>query len=177
VARQKGKQSLRKAATAGILLCCLGLPGCVKGFPHPLAPVDRAFVDPQLLGSWDCTGTQDPKPGVMTVVDFDGKQYCLLLMEQGKPPTLARGHSSRIGTVPFLSFKSIDAKDDDEGWWFLEYTFPDEQHLRLRLVDPEPFRKVETSPRKVRALLERRLRAPDTFIDLSSCVRRSEGQE
>ena len=161
---------MRRFLSPLLVASCIALPGCIVGFRHPLGPVASGFIDARLLGTWQCTGADEANPGVMTVFDFDGKQYYMLDVSEGKPPTHTRAYATRVGGVPFLNLQEIGAAHDDE-WLFMEYVFTDAEHLSLRMVDPQPFREVIDNERQVRKMLERRRNESSLFVSLGSCVR------
>ena len=160
----------RRRLRALLVASCMAFPGCLVGFRHPLGPVGSAFIDQRLLGSWQCTGGDDPKPGAMTIIAFDEKQYYMLFAEEAREPSHARAYATRVEGVPFLNMREIGTSKDDT-WFILAYVFPEEEHVNLRFVDPQPFKDVMESQRGVRKLLERRLKSPDLFVNFLSCVR------
>jgi hypothetical protein len=168
---------MRRLLRPLLVTSCLAFPSCLVGFRHPLGPVGSAFIDQRLVGTWQCTGRDDPKPGVMTIIDFDEKQYFMLFAEEAKEPTQARAYATRVRGVPFLNLQEIGASNKDHGWFILDYVFPDEEHVNMRALDPEPFKDVIESQRGVRKLLERRLKSPDLFVNYLSCVRTPKNAE
>ena len=149
---------------------CLCAAGCFWGFKHPLGPVKSAFIEPRLLGTWQCSSTEDPKPGRITIIDFDGKQYYFGSLDDEGKTSHSRVHATRVGGVPYLS--SVEVGKEEDGWFVVRYEFPDQERLHLRFVDPKPFEQVLDNPGKVRKLLERRRNDPTLFLDVFlSCVR------
>ncbi len=161
---------LRKATNLTIVASCLTLTACLSGFKHPLGTADAGFIEPELLGRWECISADDPSPGPMTILDFDGKQYYIRLESEKEEPGHFRAYATRVEETPFLNVRAIGPKPEDE-WTFLEYALVDADHLRFRYVDPQPFEDVIDDGPGVRARLESHLQDPEILQDFLSCTR------
>ena len=117
-----------------IVAACGASTGCITGFRHSLGPAEDGFIEPQLIGAWACTSTDEPKPSLITILDFDGKQYYIYGAGNGQgEPIHSRAFATRVEGVPFLSVRDIGEEHDDD-WMFMAYVLPDADHLKLRLV-------------------------------------------
>ena len=161
---------LRKATNLTIVASCLTLTACLSGFKHSLGTADEGFIEPELLGRWECISADDPSPGPMTILDFDGKQYYIRLESEKEEPGHFRAYATRAEETPFLNVRAIGPKPEDE-WTFLEYALVDADHLRFRYVDPQPFEDVIDDGPGVRARLESSLQDPEILQDFLSCTR------
>jgi hypothetical protein len=171
----KGVIRLRKAASLMIVASCVILSGCLSGFRHPLGPATEGFIEPQLLGRWECVSADDPSPGIMTILDFDGKQYYVQFNELQKDELgHFRAYATRVEEVPFLNLRAIGPKPEDE-WTFLAYALVDADHLSFRYVDPQPFEDVIDDGEGVRARLGSHLEDPEVLGDFLSCTRAEDG--
>lgn len=154
---------------------CVALSGCFSGFTHPLGPAEDGFIEAELLGRWECTSAEDHEPGALTFFDFDGRQYYMLSTGAGnEEPGHLRAHATRIEGVPFLNVQGIEPKPkdkDEDEWIFIEYTFPDADHLTLRIVNPLLFEEIAADADLVRQHLASRRDEPDALLDLMSCER------
>jgi len=152
---------------------CVALSGCLSGFAHPLGPAEDGFIESELLGRWECVSAEDQEPGALTFFDFDGRQYYMLSTEEGtEEPGHLRAHATRIDGVPFLNVQAIGPKPKDEDEWnFIEYTFPDADHLTLRIVNPQLFEEIAADAHLVREHLASHRNEPDALVDLLSCER------
>jgi len=167
---------LRKTTSLTIVASCVILSGCLSGFRHPLGPADEGFIEPDLLGRWECASTEDPSPGHITILDFDGKQYYLQFAELEKDePSHFRAYATRVEGVPFLNVRAIGPKPDDE-WAFLEYALVDADHLSFRYVDPQPFEDVIDDGPSVKVRLGDHLQDPEVLHDYLSCTRDEAGK-
>jgi hypothetical protein len=164
-----------RTASSLIVASCLALSGCLSGFRHPLGPADEGFIEPELLGRWECASTEDSSPGIITILDFDGKQYLIQSELEKDEIGHFRAYTTRVEGVPFLNVRAIGPKPDDE-WIFLEYALVDVDHLIFRLVDPQPFEDVIDDGPSVSARLENHLQDPDVVRDFLSCTRREAGE-
>jgi hypothetical protein len=163
--------AVRGAARCLLAFCGLTAAACLVDFPHPLGPVSAAFIEPRLLGTWDCPGVGEEKAARLTFVDFDGSQYYVSAVAEGEEPSQARAYATRIRGATVLNLQPIGTERQDQGWALLEYRLSAEDHLALRTVNPEPFEKVANSPRKVRRLLEENLENPAFLVEGLSCRR------
>ena len=159
---------LRKASGL-VIVTCLGLSGCLSGFKHPLGSVEEAFIEAGLVGRWECVA-EDAPPGVITILDFDGKQYYIQVESEKEEPGQFRAYATRIEEVAFLNFRAIGPKADDE-WTFLAYELQDADHLSFRYVDPQPFEDVIDDGPSVSARLGSLLQDPEVLHDYLSCTR------
>ena len=160
---------------ASLVALLLLMSGCI-GFKHPLGPVSSGFIEPRLLGTWDCTSADDKKPGKMTILDFDGRQYYFGSVDESGQQGHARAYATRVGGEPFLNFVEVGGGGKEPGWMLAHYTFSGDNNLALRLVDPKPFEKIVDSASRVRKLLERRRGDSSLYIDWCSCVRETASQ-
>src|SRR5258708_23709767 len=126
-----------------LLMVVLVIPGaCITGFKHPIGAGEDGFIESKLLGTWECSSVDDPTPILITLMDFDGKQYYIQSSGGGSSePSHSRAFATRIDDVAFLSACELRLDRDDE-WTFLEYALSDADHLRFRLVDPARFEDV-----------------------------------
>lgn len=162
---------MRKLTGMLAMGACLASGGCITGFAHPLGPARRGFIEPDLVGSWMCSSGEDPKPGRITFMDFDRRQYYIESEEDGKSgPERLRAFATRIEDVPFLSVREIGT-DADVEWALLTYRLPDTDHLILRAVDVKPFEDVLEDAARVRERLAEHLEDPEVILDLVSCTR------
>jgi len=166
---------MRKASSLVIVASCIALSGCLSGFRHPLGPAAEGFIEPQLLGRWECVPADDASPGPITILDFDGKQYYL---QFGEPETddfsQLRAYATRVEEVPFLNVRAFGPKPEDE-WSFLEYTLVDADHLSFRYVAPQPFEDIIDDGPSVTARLGSHLQDPEVVQDFLSCTRTETG--
>jgi hypothetical protein len=169
----EGVIRLRRASSL-VILTCIALSGCLSGFKHPLGPAGEGFVEPQLLGRWECVSTEDPSPGPLTILDFDGNQYYLELESEKEETGRFRAYATRIEGVTFLNVRPIGPKPEDE-WAFLAYAFVDPDHLVLRYVNPQPFEDVIDDPLGVSGRLAAQLEDPEVVSDYLSCTRAEAG--
>jgi hypothetical protein len=161
---------MQRATSLVIVASCVISSGCLSGFSHPLGPADEGFIEPQLLGRWECISADDSSPGPMTILDFDGKQYYIQLESEKDEPGRFRAYATRVEEVPFLNVRAIGPKPDDE-WIFLEYALVDDDHLTFRYVDPQPFEDVIDDGPSVSARLGNHLQDPEVVRDFLSCTR------
>jgi len=146
---------------------------CITGFAHPLGAAEDGFIESSLLGTWTCTSIDDPMPGLVRIMDFDGKQYYIQSSGGGNSEdSHARAFATRIEDVTFLSTRDLGSDQKDE-WTFLEYALSDTNHLRFRLVDPARFEDVVDDPASVRQRLAEQLQDPEVFVGLLSCTRQT----
>jgi hypothetical protein len=148
--------------------------GCLSGFRRPLGPVEEGVVDSQLTGNWSCVSAEDPAPPtLLTIVDFDGRQYYLESLEEGKSDRgRYRGHATRVEGVPFLSIREVGGDDDE--WNFMQYDLAENDRLTLQMVAPEPFEDVIDDPDRVRERLATRLQDPEIMSGVIECNRAEE---
>jgi hypothetical protein len=165
---------LRKASGL-VIVTCVALSGCLSGFKHPLGPAGEGFIEPQLLGRWECVSTDDPSPGPMTILDFDGKQYYIQVESEKEEPGRFRAYATRVEELPFLNVRAIGPKADDE-WTFLQYALVDADHLSFRYVDPQPFEDVIDDALGVSGRLAGHLEDPEVVQDFLSCTRADAGE-
>jgi hypothetical protein len=159
-----------KATNLTIVASCVTLTACLSGFRHPLGPADEGFIEPELLGRWECVSADDPAPGPITILDFDGKQYLIQSeLEKGEVGHF-RAYATRVEGTPFLNLRAVGPKPEDE-WTLLEYVLTDADHLSFRLVDPQPFEDVIDDGPGVTARLGSHLQDPEVLQDLLSCTR------
>jgi hypothetical protein len=153
------------------VLACFSLAGCLE-FREPLGPVGESFIDSRLIGAWSCVSKDDPTPGVLTILDFDGKQYFMQLTHpEDSEPGRLRAHATRVGEANFLNAIAVGGEQRKPDWNLLEYRFV-EAGLRLRLVSPASFDDdVRESGARVRERLEQHLDDPEVLIDLLTCTR------
>jgi hypothetical protein len=161
---------MRTRMAALLAVACCFSAGCIIGFKYPLGPVKKAMIDPRLLGAWKCRDT-DQKPGQLTFMDYDGRQYLLYFTAEGEEPTHMRAYSTQLKGRVFLNFQALEPKPHESTWQFLEYSFPEQGRLSVRSVKTEPFEKVRESAKDVRRLLERNLDNADFFDPLWSCAK------
>jgi hypothetical protein len=146
---------------------------CITGFAHPLGAPEDGFIEPRLLGNWACTSIDDPTPSLVTILDFDGKQYYIQSSGGGTSESShSRAIATRIEEGTFLSARELGSDRDGE-WTFLEYALSDADHLRFRLVDPAQFEDVVDDPPSVRQRLAEQLQDPEVFVGLISCTRQA----
>ncbi len=150
-----------------ILLATLPALGCFTEFPHPLGPVREAFIEPRLLGRWTCLGDHDSKPGQLTVLDFDGRQYLVSLAGGGEKPSQSRAYTTRINDTTFWNVQSLEPKSN---WSFVQYSFPEEGHLRLQMIQSDIFDEVRSDASEVRRLVEENLENTEFFEPLLDCA-------
>jgi hypothetical protein len=143
--------------------------GCYE-FRQPLGPVDEAFIDSRLVGAWSCVSPEEARPLVLTIMDFDGKQYYMHFADDQEKQEHWRAHATRVGDRVFLSVITIEGERSEPDWTFLEYTLA-ESGLRLRIVYPRPFEDVREDPQQVRDLLEQHLDDPEVFVDGFACTK------
>jgi hypothetical protein len=143
---------------------------CITGFKHPLGAAEDGFIESKLLGTWECTSIDDPTPSLITLMDFDGKQYYIQSSAGSSEPSHFRAFATRIDDVAFLSARELRLNLEDE-WAFLEYELSDADHLRLLFVDPVRFEDVVDDPPSVRQRLAGQLQDPEVFTDWLSCAR------
>jgi hypothetical protein len=117
------------------------------------------------------TSTDEPTPSVITILDFDGKQYYIRGAdnEQGEP-SHSRAFATRVEGVSFLSVRDI-AEEHDDDWMFMAYVLPDADHLKLRLVNPNQFEDLVDDAPGVRLRLATLLEDPEVILDGLSCTR------
>ena len=144
--------------------------GCIVGFKYPLGPVKKASIDPRLLAVWECRDA-NPKPGRLTFMDYDGRQYLLYLTAEGEEPSHFRAYATRIKGRLFLNLQEIGPKPVEPEWLFWEYTLSADGRLSLRGVTPSPFEKVRDSAKDVRQLLERNLDNAEFFDSAFTCAK------
>ena len=167
---------MRKRSGVLLMAACVITSGCITGFKHPLGPPEEGFIEPRLLGTWACTSTDDPKPSLITFIDFDGKQYYIQSAGDGEgDPSHSRAFATRIEDVPFLNVRDLGPKAEND-WTFIAYAVPDADHLRLRLVDPQPFEDVVDDPPSVKQRLANQLQDPELLLDWVSCTRPEVGK-
>jgi len=166
---------LRKATSLVVVASCVILSGCLSGFRHPLGPADEGFIEPGLLGRWECASTDDPSPGPITILDFDGQQYYIQSELEKDESGHFRAYATRIEGVPFLNVRAIGPKPDDE-WTFLAYDLVDADHLSFRFVDPQPFEDVIDDGPSVSARVGSLLQDPEVLHDYLSCTRTEAGK-
>jgi hypothetical protein len=110
-------------------------------------------------------------PGLLTFVAFDDHRYYLETRDDKKAEVIRyRAHATRIEGEPFLSVTEIGKPEGDE-WHFLGYDVRATDRLRLRFVDPDPFKDVLDDPAAVRERLARELQNPEVVGEYLSCVR------
>lgn len=157
-----------------VAVCCLAAK-CPVLFQHPLGPTSAGFIDQRLVGAWRCQDdTADQAPGVLTILNFDGFQYYIESVAHGEATGHLRAYATRIDGEPFLNLQEMGVEGKRD-WMIARYEIPDDLHLSLRLVDPNPFQEVIDKPRQVRKLLERRRKMPGLTINWISCVKPQEG--
>jgi hypothetical protein len=161
---------LRKGTSLVMAVSCLVSSGCLSGFQHPLGPVGEAFIEPDLLGRWECVAPDDPSSGTITIIDFDGKQYYIQSEFEKGEVSHSRAHATRVEEVPFLNVRAIGPKPEDE-WTILQYALVDADHLSFRYVDPQPFEHVIDDALGVSGSLASHLEDPEVIKDLLSCTR------
>jgi hypothetical protein len=152
-----------------VLLATLPALGCLTEFPHPLGPIREAFIDPRLLGRWTCPGGDASEPGQLTVMDFDGRQYLVSLVGGGEKPSQNRAYTTRINDTTFWNVQSLEPKRESN-WSFVQYSFPEEGHLRLQMIQSDAFDDVATDASEVRRLVEENLENTEFFDPLLDCT-------
>lgn len=156
-----------------LMVACLVASACISDFENPLGPAEEGFIEPPLLGTWDCTSADDQLPTLMTMMDFDGKQYYIQSREEGKSDeSHSRAIAARIEDARFLSVQELGT-DKGEKWVFLEYVLSGAGRLTFRIVDPSGFDDVREDAPSVRQRLAERLQDPEAFLGELSCTRRS----
>jgi hypothetical protein len=158
-----------------LVVSCLASTGCLSGFKHPLGPAAEGFIEPQLLGRWECVSPDDPSSAPITIIDFDGKQYYIQSEFEKGEISHSRAYATRVDEVPFLNVRAIGPKPDDE-WTILEYALMDADHLRFRYVDPDPFEDVIDDALGVSGRLAGHLEDPEVLKDFLSCTRAAAGE-
>jgi hypothetical protein len=148
----------------------LALSACITGFTHPLGEAEDGFIESNLLGTWACTSVDDPTSSLITLMDFDGRQYYIQFSGGSKAPSHYRAIATRIDDVGFLSARELKLNLEDD-WSYLEYALSDASHLELRLVAAERFEDVVDDPPSVRQRLAVQLQDPEVVTDLLSCAR------
>jgi hypothetical protein len=151
------------------LVCCFS-GGCIVGFQYPLGPVEKASIDPRLLAVWECRDA-DQKPGRLTFMDYDGRQYLLYLTAEGDEPSHFRAYTTQIKGRFFLNLQGIGPKPLEPEWLFFEYNLSADGRLSLRGVTPSPFEKVRENAKEVRRLLERNLDNAEFFDSTFTCAK------
>jgi hypothetical protein len=159
----------RKARGLLLVATCLIPAACITDFKHPLGPVEEAFIEPNLLGSWACSSVDDPTPSVVKILDFDGKQYYIELSDGKGDPGHLRALGHRVEDAAFLSVNDLGKKDGD--WTFLGYRLSDSDHLEFGLVDPAPFEEVQDDAPSVKQRLAEQMQDPEVVTSVLSCVR------
>jgi hypothetical protein len=159
----------RQARVLLMMATCVIPTACITGFEHPLASVEEAFIEPNLLGDWTCSAADDPTPSVLKIRDFDGKQYYIESPGTEGDPSHLRALGSRIEDVAFLSVSELGSKD--ETWTFLEYALSDADHLSLRVVDTTPFENVINDAPSVKQRLAEQMKDPEIIVSSLSCAR------
>jgi hypothetical protein len=155
-----------------LLAACLAASACIVGFTHPLGPASESFIAPELLGTWACTTAGDPTPALITFLDFDGRQYAMTFVEEGKDePSQARALGTHLEDASYLSMRELGS--DSTEWTLLEYQLLDESHLRFRIVDAHEFEDVLEDAASVRQRLAERRQDPDVFAGEIACARKS----
>jgi hypothetical protein len=158
-----------------VLVCCFS-GGCIIGFKYPLGPVKRAAIDTRLLGVWECHDT-DQKPGRLTFMDYDGRQYLLYFTAEGDEPSHFRVYSTPIKGRVFLNLQEVKPEPLESEWLFFEYTLSPGGQLSLRGVNPSPFEKVQDSEKEVRRLLERNLDNTEFVGSTFTCTKADQKNE
>ena len=168
---------MRKRTGALVVAGCLASSACITGFEHPLGPPEDGFIEPGLVGKWTCTAKfEDPAPGVVEIMDFDGKQYYIQSPgTAGSDPTHTRAFATRLEGVTFLSSRDLGADAKGE-WTLMAYALLDSGHLEFRVVDPRPFEDVVGDAQGVRDRLAGLLEDPEVLVDALSCTREDEGE-
>jgi len=171
---QEGVIRLRTTSLLVVVSCVLS-SGCLSGFRHPLGPADEGFIEPQLLGRWECVSADNPSPGPITIIDFDGTQYYIQAEFEKDEISHSRAHATQVEEVPFLNVRAIGPKADDE-WTILQYALMDANHLAFRYVDPQPFEDIIDDARGVSGRLAGQLEDPEVLQDFLSCTRAATGE-
>ena len=159
----------RKARGLLLVATCLIPTACITDFKHPLGPVEEAFIEPNLVGSWKCSSADDPTPNVVRIMDFDGKQYYIEFDEGKSEPARLRGLAHRVEDAAFLSVRGLQTKDEE--WNLLAYALSDSDHLEFGLVDAPSFEDVMDDPLSVKQRLAEQMHDPEVVASLLSCVR------
>ena len=90
--------------------------------------------------TWSCSSEDEPTPGILKIMDFDGKQYYVESSDDKGDPIPLRALGRRIEDAAFLSLHELGKKDKGREWVFLQYALPDTDHLSLRAVDANGLR-------------------------------------
>jgi hypothetical protein len=110
--------------------------------------------------------------GLRTPAGVAGGRFQYYMQSSGGGNT-ETGHSralaTRIEDATFLSIRDLGSDRDD--WTFLEYALSDNDHLRLRLVDPDRFEDVLEDVPSIRQRVAEQLQDPELFVGSLSCSR------
>jgi hypothetical protein len=164
-----------RAGRAAIAAMVVALSAC-KDYDSafPLGPASEGVIEPRLLGSWTCVGTEeDARPGVLVFTQFDETQYYVRSEGEGEQPSHLRAYSSLVGERPFFNLQELrdGGIDAERGWVFMQYELAEDGGLRLHLVAPDVFEGHDDSTESVRQALEAQLGDPEALIDGLTCTR------
>jgi hypothetical protein len=162
-------------AVVGILAAAIavGQDSCQTdvriSFPFPLDAPDAASIDERLVGRWDCREPDADETFVLTMLDFDGRQYYMSTPAEDVD-AVWRAYATTLQGTAVLNFALLGEQDD---WHYARYSFPGVGRLEIRMVLMAPFDAVHDSQEEVRRLLARNLENNEFYDAAIACVRRS----
>jgi hypothetical protein len=87
------------------LLCLALLAGCYET-EKEVGPADQAKVDPRLVGDWEFRDTHSGAT-LLTVRNFDGRQYYLEWSSIGEEPHRASAYVAEAGGAAFAHVREL----------------------------------------------------------------------
>lgn len=130
-----------------LLIGVLLLSGCNLFSDNPLSDPAQDAIDSSIIGTWFWNEESDS--GYIHIgTDADQKAHLLTMVEfknDGRIETTEfKGHSTKLSSHRFLNLKWTSPKENDKGYFFMEYTAgPD--FLECSFLDAKTFEKAITS--------------------------------
>ena len=165
---------LRRVAgpvTSAILVISLLplLSGCYESsFPLDTAP--QAALDQRLLDSWRCLVARpniDEAAFSLTIGTSRAGVYAVTFQALDEKPESYEAHTSVIDGEPILNIIESNSKS----WVFGRSQFLRPDILQVQIVDDEAMGGKYDKPATLRQAIARRLKNPELFSDLCTCVR------
>jgi len=164
----------RSYATAALLVAStIAIVSCYD-FDAPIEPTPKHALDPALLGTWRCLGTDQPpdaKPANFVVTAARDRVYSIRFAEGDEKPEAYEAHASEVKGHTVLNVRDLDPGFPTKPWTFARYSFLLPNVLRVQLVDDDVLKGVEQTPTALRAALERLDGKPELYAEICICVR------
>jgi hypothetical protein len=107
---------MRPLSRAAVLTSLVFLSACLES-AVPLAPSEKATLDPALLGQWEPEGDESEEANALEVLQFDDRQYFVRLTKPRKKdeePLNCRAFITKVGGVSIINLLNISSPEGKE---------------------------------------------------------------